>query len=109
MKATGRAWLSIGSLLSFSAPSPAPAASADNLLEEVVVSAQKRIESVQDVPIAVTAMTAEMRDLIGVISIGELTDFTPGLSYATTLDRMSLRGVGRLTNNYGSDLLGVLA
>lgn len=31
------------------------------------------------------------------------TDFTPGLSYATTLDRMSLRGVGRLTSNHGSD------
>ncbi len=47
--------------------------------EEIVVTAQKRSESVQDVPIAVTAMTAEMRDLMGVISIGELTDFTPGL------------------------------
>jgi hypothetical protein len=35
--------------------------------------------------------------------VGDLTDFTPGLSYATTLDRMSLRGIGRLTNNYGSD------
>lgn len=58
MKATGRAWLSLGSPLS---------------------------------------------DAMGVISIGELTAFTPGLSYATTLDRMSLRGVGRLTNNYGSD------
>jgi iron complex outermembrane receptor protein len=103
MKATGRAWLSIGSLLSISATHPVLAQGADNLLEEIVVTAQKRSESLQDVPIAVTAMTAQMRDLMGVISIGELTDFTPGLSYATTLDRMSLRGVGRLTNNYGSD------
>lgn len=45
MKATGRAWLSIASLLSFSAPSPAPADAADNLLEEIVVTAQKRSES----------------------------------------------------------------
>ena len=74
-----------------------------SVLEEVVVTAQKRSESLQDVPVAVSAFTSEVRDLIGITTIGDLTDFTPGLSYATTLDRMSLRGVGRLTNNYGSD------
>ncbi|HWK49790.1 MAG TPA: hypothetical protein VNR40_07870, partial [Steroidobacter sp.] len=94
MKATGRAWLCMCSLLSGAAANPVLAQGADKLLEEIVVTAQKRSESLQEVPIAVTAMTAETRDLLGVISIGELTDFTPGLSYATTLDRMSLRGVG---------------
>ena len=74
-----------------------------SILEEVVVTAQKRSESLQDVPVAVSAYTSETRDLFGVNTIGDLTDFTPGLSYATTLDRMSLRGIGRLTNNYGSD------
>ena len=74
-----------------------------SVLEEVVVTAQKRSESLQDVPVAVSAFTSATRDLIGITTIGDLTDFTPGLSYATTLDRMSLRGVGRLTNNYGSD------
>lgn len=102
MKATGRAWLSIGSLLSFSA-TPLLAQDTASLLEEVVVTAQKRSESVQDVPIAVTAITAEMKDVLGVLTVDDLADFTPGLSYAATLDRMSLRGVGRLTNNYGSD------
>jgi iron complex outermembrane receptor protein len=76
---------------------------ATSVLEEVVVTAQKRSESLQDVPVAVSAFTGETRDLLGITTIGDLTDFTPGLSYATTLDRMSLRGVGRLTNNYGSD------
>src|ERR1044072_9075098 len=74
-----------------------------SVLEEIVVTAQKRSESLQDVPVAVSAFTSEVRDLIGITTIGDLTDFTPGLSYATTLDRMSLRGIGRLTNNYGSD------
>ncbi len=74
-----------------------------SVLEEVVVTAQKRSESLQDVPVAVSAFTSAARDLIGITTIGDLTDLTPGLSYATTLDRMSLRGVGRLTNNYGSD------
>ena len=74
-----------------------------SVLEEVVVTAQKRSESLQDIAVAVSAFTSETRDLIGIATIADLTDFTPGLSYATTLDRMSLRGVGRLTNNYGSD------
>src|SRR5688500_6589752 len=74
-----------------------------SVLEEIVVTAQKRSESLQDIPVAVSAFTSEVRDLIGINTIGDLTDLTPGLSYATTLDRMSLRGIGRLTNNYGSD------
>jgi iron complex outermembrane receptor protein len=74
-----------------------------SVLEEIVVTAQKRSESLQDVPVAVSAFTSEVRDLIGITTIGDLTDLTPGLSYATVLDRMSLRGIGRLTNNYGSD------
>src|SRR4026207_2131502 len=74
-----------------------------SVLEEIIVTAQKRSQGLQEVPVAVSAFTSETRDLLGVHTIADLTDFTPGLSYATTLDRMSLRGVGRLTNNYGSD------
>src|SRR5262245_35394574 len=73
------------------------------ILEEIVVTAEKRSANLQDVPVAISAFTSETRDLLGISSIQELTDFTPGLSYSSTQDRMSLRGVGRLTNNYGSD------
>ena len=95
----------ISSVLGISASAAVAQESArtTSILEEVVVTAQKRSESLQDVPVAVSAFTSEVRDLIGITTIADLTDFTPGLSYATTLDRMSLRGIGRLTNNYGSD------
>ncbi len=73
------------------------------VLEEIVVTAEKRQANLQEVPVAISAFTSETRDLLGITTIQDLTDFTPGLSYASTLDRMSLRGVGRLTNNYGSD------
>jgi iron complex outermembrane receptor protein len=73
------------------------------VLEEIVVTAEKRQANLQDVPVAISAFTSETRDLLGITSIQDLTDFTPGLSYSSTLDRISLRGVGRLTNNYGSD------
>src|SRR5262245_18470205 len=81
----------------------AEASKESTVLEEVVVTAQKRAESLQDVPVAVSAFTSETRDMLGITSVGDLTNFTPGLSYATSLYRMSLRGVGLLTNNYGSD------
>jgi iron complex outermembrane recepter protein len=73
------------------------------VLEEIVVTAEKRQANLQEVPVAISAFTSETRDLLGITNIQDLTDFTPGLSYSSTLDRMSLRGIGRLTNNYGSD------
>ena len=108
MKVNQRTLLScaVSSVLGFSASAALAqegTGRSTSVLEEIIVTAQKRSESLQDVPVAVSAFTSETRDLIGITTIGDLTDFTPGLSYATTLDRMSLRGVGRLTNNYGSD------
>jgi iron complex outermembrane receptor protein len=74
-----------------------------SVLEEVIVTAQKREETLQDTPVAVTAFTGEIRDVLGINSVADLADFTPGLAQSTTQDRISLRGIGRLTNNYGSD------
>lgn len=93
----------IGSFFGMSAASIAQDAGRTSALEEIVVTAQKRDESLQDVPVAVTAFTGEMRDIVGVTTINDLTDFTPGLTYSLTQDRISLRGIGRLSNNYGSD------
>jgi iron complex outermembrane recepter protein len=73
------------------------------LIDELVVTAQKREERLQDVPVAVSAYTSEMRDLIGIKTVQDLATFTPGLSFNPGLDRMSLRGIGRLTNVLGSD------
>ena len=41
-------------------------ASAQSVLEEVVVVAQKREQNVQDVPIAITAFTGEQMNALGV-------------------------------------------
>jgi iron complex outermembrane receptor protein len=69
------------------------------LLEEIVVTAQKRQESLQEVPIAISVFTSEARDKLGIITLQDFTDFTPGVTYSTSLDRMSIRGIGRQTNN----------
>ena len=73
-------------------------AQTSNTIEELVVTAEKREQSLQDVPVAISAFTSERRDLIGITTIQDMTNFTPGLQYSTQLDRTSLRGVGRLTN-----------
>jgi len=72
-------------------------------IEELVVTAEKREQSLQDVPVAVSAFTDERRELVGINSVQDLTNFTPGLSYSTNNDRINMRGIGRFTNNRSSE------
>jgi len=65
----------------------------------VIVTAERRAVSIQRVPIAVSAFTSKQRDVIGIQTLQDLTDFTPGFAYSTSLDRAFIRGVGRQTNN----------
>ena len=64
-------------------------------LEEIVVTARKREESLQDVPLAVTAITAE--DIVNrqVTSIDDVAKFAPGLVFAKTFGRATERPVVR--------------
>jgi iron complex outermembrane receptor protein len=77
--------------------------SSGNFIEELVVTAEKREQSLQDVPVAVSAFTDETRELVGINSVQDLTNFTPGLAYATNNDRIAMRGIGRFTNNRSSE------
>ena len=79
------------------------AAAASNTIEELVVTAEKRSQSLQDVPVAVSAFTSEKRDLIGVNTIADITNFTPGLEYNAQNDRNTLRGIGRNTNVHAAE------
>jgi iron complex outermembrane recepter protein len=68
-------------------------------LGELVVVAQKREQKIETVPVAVTAFSGEQRKLIGIATVQDLTDFTPGLSFTAVSDRPYIRGVGRNTDN----------
>src|SRR5580765_4842865 len=72
-------------------------------IETVVVTAEKRAQDVQTVPIAISVFTSEKRDAVGINSIQDMTNFTPGLQYNISTDRISLRGVGRMTNVLSAD------
>ena len=85
------------------AATPAADPAAGTGSEEVVVTAQKRRQNLQDVSAAVSAYTAETRQLVGIDTLQDYTNFTPGLSYSGAEDRVFVRGVGRQTNTNGSD------
>ncbi|MDX1734100.1 MAG: TonB-dependent receptor, partial [Halioglobus sp.] len=70
------------------------------ILEEVIVTAQKRAESLQDVPIAITAVSGEKIDDIGIIDLEEVTQYMPNVTInnGAGTPNLFVRGVGSGTN-----------
>jgi iron complex outermembrane receptor protein len=77
-------------------PSATSSSPSTSELAEVVVTAQKRSERLQDVPLAVSAITPEVLAEAGVTSTADLASVVPGLTYTRTANVGSpyLRGVG---------------
>lgn len=80
-------------------PAPAtatPAPGRSRLIEEVVVTAQKREENLQDVPISVAAFSGEALEARGVDDPTALAIVTPGLTYNELVgySLIYIRGVG---------------
>lgn len=68
----------------------------NRLLEEVVVTAQKREENSQDVPISIQAFSGEKLEAFGIETTADLQKITPGLTftYIYGYTMIYLRGVG---------------
>lgn len=67
------------------------------VLEEVVVTAQKRAQSVQDIPITVNAVSSETLSDFGVDNLFKLADLVPGMVFSRAPDdglALTLRGLG---------------
>lgn len=68
-------------------------------LNEIVVTAQKREQSAQDIPIAITAISGAELVSAGVQSSNDIADLTPGLKIspvfgAGNIPNLAIRGVG---------------
>lgn len=66
------------------------------LLEEIIVTAQKRLERLVEVPMAITAVTSAEIERRGVSSLQDLQYAVPGLSLVETgpgQERLQMRGV----------------
>ncbi len=75
------------------------------ILEEVMVTAQKREQSMQDVGISVTAYSGDQMKALGVTNAVEITDQVPGLqmvAFSPNLTIFNIRGVSQ--NNFTDNL-----
>ena len=78
---------------------------APQTIDELVVTAQKRTQNLQDVPIVVTSVNAQQLQDAGVKDIKDLTVVTSGLTVTTTGSNTSttarIRGIGTVGDNVG--------
>ena len=77
-------------------------ASAQQVIEEVVVTATKREESLQDVPIAVTALTADALEELGMTNFSDYVMQLPGVTAGGSgpgQNTIYIRGVASTTPN----------
>jgi iron complex outermembrane receptor protein len=72
-------------------------------IEEVVVTAQKREENVQEVPISISTYSGEFLDQSGIDTLQDLGDYAPNLTLSTSSNivnnRIIMRGVGSVGDN----------
>jgi iron complex outermembrane recepter protein len=76
------------------APAQAPAETSGGL-QEIVVTAEKRVENLQNVPISVTVFDSAKLEQLGVVNLDDYVKYTPSLSY--------VRGQGEGSNGQPGD------
>ena len=99
--------LGMGASLLALAPAMAWAQEAGGVtsIEEIVVTAQKRAQNLQDVPVSVAAVTQDAMEAAGVTSTSDLKSLVPGLVFTNTLGGgvAYIRGVGQTTGVPGAE------
>jgi iron complex outermembrane receptor protein len=99
--------VSLGALLLSAAPALAQATPDEpTVVDDIIVTAQRREESAQDVPIAVSAFSAEALDNMKIDGGPELVRAIPNVSFSKSnfsMYNFSIRGVGTKAISAGSD------
>jgi outer membrane receptor protein involved in Fe transport len=97
---TAGAWLAIQVLVIGALFPGEVRAQADEEIETIVVTARKREESLQEVPVSVSAFTEQTLLDRQIETIEDIAKFTPGLSFAKafgrTTERPVIRGLGNV-------------
>ncbi len=77
------------------------AAASTSMLDEVIVTARKREEKLQDIPLSITAVSSKAIQDQGVSDLRDIVALTPGLSLSEfgsgTLNSPVIRGLSQLT------------
>ncbi len=74
-------------------------------IEEIVVTAQRRAERLEDVPMAVTALTSGALERANVNNMHEIGRIAPGvqINFAGVSTQPAIRGITSLTNGSGNE------
>jgi len=75
----------------------------DRVIDEITVTATKRAAGIQDVSIAVTALTGEQMRLGGIEDISRLEHLVPGMRMGQSGNEARLAFRGTRTNNVGTE------
>ncbi len=90
-----RPWIPIALVLPLGIVPESSAEESAGVIEEVVVTARKRSEGLQDVPVAVTAFTADQISEFGIRDLSDVSKITAGLIFDSEFSRGSNRPVIR--------------
>ncbi|MBL8555674.1 MAG: TonB-dependent receptor [Phenylobacterium sp.] len=89
------------------APAFAQEKAGDNVVGELIVTAQKREEQAQDVPIALTAISGDQLERQGVVGFQDLSTRIPSLRFGAGVtggeNVITIRGVGSQNTTSGGD------
>jgi iron complex outermembrane receptor protein len=86
-------------------PEPAGASASDATLESVIVTARRREEQIQDVPLSMSVLNSATLESTGTFNVGKLTQLQPSIQFVSSNPRNSattIRGLGApfgLTND----------
>ena len=70
-------------------------------IEEIIVTAQKREQGLQDVPVSVSVMSGDKLDETGIQSMDEFAAYVPNLQINTTaFSTVFIRGLGYVNYSY---------
>jgi iron complex outermembrane receptor protein len=83
----------------------ARAAESEGVLEEIVVTATKRVENVQDVPISIGVVAGEKVENMRITDLVDLTSYVPNLTVQSTFGNWAVRvrGLGSGVTNLAFD------
>ena len=83
--------LAVAMSLTAALAAPTQAQDLGAALEEIVVTARKREENLQDVPVSISVLTGDLIQEAGILDQYDLYELTPGISYDQAHDRQGVR------------------
>jgi iron complex outermembrane receptor protein len=101
----------MGAVVAADQPTPAEGGPTPSGIQEVVVTAQRRAENVQDVPIAIQAFNADTLQQLNVASFDDLLRYLPNVSAPSSgpgQDQVFMRGIsaGSVATQSGGSISG---